>query len=671
MLGNGTSGPYYSDLAVTSTGVFYAVLADDSAKKGIWRSTNGTTWANITPAFWPAAPAEANRFVIGINPSDESEVYFLGSTPEAGHFTQFLNSTDWQSLYHYKYVSGDGAGAGGEWQDRSANLPDAGTQLDKFAVQGGYDLAVKVQPATGHVFLGGTNVFRSTDGFSTASNSTKIGGYGLASDLPYFELWPEHHPDIHDLAFLPSNPNVLFSASDGGVHKTLDASAPTVAWQSLNNGYRTTQFYTAMLDESAAGDPTIIGGLQDNGNFWTNSASPTATWKQTVNGDGAFGAILPGGSLALLCRQEGRLVKTQLSPTGDVTAFRRFDPIGPKREDYLFINPLAVDPSDPSRIFWPAGRRLFRQDSLSSLAFSTAWDSTSQGWFAFLDTTLSDISALAAAKTADRVFLGTVGNQIYRIDAASSAAPVWQKMPSPLGTAGYVTCIAIDPADADDVIVCYSNYSVYSIFRSIDGGQNWTRVAGNLEQNSIGGGSAPSVRWLSILPFADGSRRYFCGTSVGLFSTDSLKNYVSVQNTGTVWALEGASEIGNVPVNMIAVRALDGTVAAATHGNGMFTATASSSVSTGGPAAFSPFLKAKIWPSPTTGETHFSWQNDGKSRWIDLEIFDGKGQLLRRERFSASQNVGKIDLSGLAAGAFFWRLKMEKGQAATGRGMKI
>ncbi len=350
---------YFTDVAVTSTGVLYATLSYDGPQKGIWRSTNGTTWTKITPANMPPV---YDRIVIGINPNNENEVYFLGSTPGYGHYLDYLDNDDWSSFWKYTYVSGDGTGAGGLWTDLTANLPSTGGIFDQFGCQGGYDLVVKVQPGTNNVFIGGTNLFRSTDGFTTPDNTTHIGGYKPGTSLPFFEIYPNQHPDQHDLLFLPSNPNVIITASDGGLHRTEDCLAPSVTWHSLNRGYQTTQFYTALIDHDTPGDNMLLGGLQDNGNFFVNSADPNALWKQTVNGDGAFAAVAPNKDYCVLSIQKGRVAKCSLDADGNVLAFRRIDPIGPGKDDYLFINPLALDPNDANVLYLPAGRKVCRQD---------------------------------------------------------------------------------------------------------------------------------------------------------------------------------------------------------------------------------------------------------------------------------------------------------------------
>jgi hypothetical protein len=85
--------------------------------------------------------------------------------------------------------------------------------------------------------------------------------------------------------------------------------------------------------------------LQDNGNFFVNSSDPNALWKQTVNGDGAFGAVAPNKEYYVLSIQQGRVAKVKMDAQGNVQAFRRIDPVGPAKSDYMFINPLAMDPN--------------------------------------------------------------------------------------------------------------------------------------------------------------------------------------------------------------------------------------------------------------------------------------------------------------------------------------
>jgi hypothetical protein len=505
---------------------------------------------------------------------------------------------------------------------------------------------VKVQPGTGRVFVGGTNIYRSDDGFSTPHQVTQIGGYKPGTFLPYFELYPNHHPDQHDLLFLPSNPQVLLSASDGGVHRTDNCHAATVSWDALNNGYTTTQFYTALFRKSTAGDPTLIGGLQDNGNFFVNSDNPTAPWKQTVNGDGAYGAFPDGKSYTILSIQQGRVAKCALNAQGDVTAYTRIDPQGPRKTDYQFINPLALDPADPTILYLPAGKSVYRQENLDALPMNNQWDSISTGWLRFPDTLASlngSFSALAVSTSnpAHRLYVGSDDNKLYRADNAHTGTPMLELLPSPFAnSSGYISCIAVDPDNGDDVVVVYSNYSVYSLWRSLNGGATWIKVGGNLEAAVGGGGSGPSIRWLSILPLPGGGRKYFAGTSVGLYSADTLILHATGQ-AGTVWTREAADLIGSSVVSFVDVRPSDQLVVAATHGLGMFSALYDPAVST----TNRPAPEVRLWPNPAT-----SWIEIAAQGLETVLIYSQDGRCMYRGK----QN--RVSVAAFPAGLYYYRL---------------
>jgi photosystem II stability/assembly factor-like uncharacterized protein len=674
---NAANPSYFTDVAITSTGVLYAAMSSEGSTKGIWRSPDaGVTWTNITPSA--GFPGVYDRWVFGIDPNDENNIWIIGSTPGFGHYNNYIDSDDYTSLWRYKYVSGNGAGAGGEWADLSMNLPNIGTEFDRFACQGGYDLVVKVQPGTGNVFIGGTNLYRSTDAFTTPDNITQIGGYKIGTSLPFFELYPAHHPDQHDLLFHPNDPKIMLSAHDGGLHRTEDCNAPIVTWTPLNRGYQTTQFYTAIIEKSTAGDATIIGGLQDNGNFFTNSTNPTAIWKQTVNGDGAYGAIPDGKSFYILSIQQGRVAKCDIAADGTVNAFRRIDPIGRNKGDYLFINPLAMDPTDQNILYLPAGNRLYRQDQLAQISLTGEWDSIAQGWTQYPDTLTPiangvehAISAIGVseANPAHTVYVGTTRNKIYRIDNAHQGAPNWTALPSPSSATGnYINCIAVDPENANDVTVLYSNYGIYSLYRSINGGQNWSKIAGNLEQNFNGGTTGPSLRWFSILPFPNGERRYFCGTSVGLYATDTLIVHTNT-NPGTQWTLQAPDLIGASVVDHIETRASDGLVVVATHGIGMFSANFDAPSSTNSPTTGSG-IQVRMSPNPVRDRLFFNVKMPHATlAQGSIQLYSAKGVLVRQERLEQGQS-GQIDMAGLTPGIYFWQASA-RGFKQTGKVVKL
>ena len=235
----------------------------------------------------------------------------------------------------------------------------------------------------------------------------------------------------------------------------------------------------------------------------------------------------------------------------------------------VFINPFVLDPNDSKKMYMAAGRTIWRNSDLTGIPLISN-EKTSVNWDSLVTSSLSSgtISALSVSKTAaNRLYFGTSNAAVYRMDGAHTGSPVRTTITGPsFPTNGYVSCIAVDPTNADNVLVAFSNYNVQSLFSSTNGGTSWTAVGGNLEQNSDGTGNGPSIRWATILPLGS-AVMYFVGTSVGVHSTTSLNG------SSTVWVQDGAGSIGKVVVPMIVSRPADGLVVAATHANGIYTAT--------------------------------------------------------------------------------------------------
>jgi hypothetical protein len=653
---------YFTDVAVTTNGVVYATLSDDGTQKGIWRSTDGVTFVNIMPTSFPA---EYNRIVIGINPSNENEVYFLANTPNAGKVTyDWQGNPEWNSFYKYTYLTGDGAGANGQWDDLSINLPGTGGQFDKWQVQGSYDMVVKVHPNNSNiVYIGGTNLYRSTSAFQDSTNTTFIGGYEQFSALPVINGYDNHHPDQHCLEFMPSNPNIMISANDGGIFKTINSLADTVVWQSLNNGYLTTMFYTVAIDHATPGNNIIVAGAQDNGTWYTNNANLTSPWVQPRGGDGSYCAIADNQTHYYFSIQNGKMMKATLDANGNKTAFARIDPIGLKNPQ--FINPYVLDPNNNNIMYLAGGKYLWRNDDLSGIALANTWDSISTNWTRFNDsvpTAGSYITAVAVSKTpANIVYYGTDKKRLYKVVNAHTGTPTPIDVTSTAtGAAGFpgtgsISSIAIDPHDANKVMVTFSNYQVYSIFYTNDGGTTWYKVASNLEANTSGSGAGPSVRWAQIMHVSDGTI-YMVATSTGIYATDTL-----LLAGGTNWVQQGANTIGNAVCDMIDFRESDGLVVIATHSNGIFSANLTSIndiVSVKDIEKSKNELLLTNYPNPFTDNTNIEFTLNKKAN-VTLQILDECGRIVEtivNKNLPEGKHNFTFERRNLAAGIYYCSL---------------
>lgn len=634
----------FADLVITPSGVFYAALSSEGPDEGIYRSDDGINWVNISNGSgWPSS---YRRIAIGVSPADENQVFFVAETNGTG--------ATGHSLWKYRYVSGDGSGAGGVWENRTSNMPNTNCtgyftfNFGPFNSQSSYNLCVTAHPTdTNTLYIGGTNIYRSTDGFTTSNNTDWIGGYKCDTIDPSNYVYPNHHPDNHYMLFNAAGQ--MYSANDGGVQRCDDPLAPTITWTDLNNGYYTTQFYAVAMEEGDATSDIIIGGMQDNGTWFTNDQSINTLWQEVGIDDGAYCAIAENRDFYLISSQLGRIYKKDVDDNGNILNTQRIDPTGGP-SNYNFINQFILDPNNSDVLYIAARNRIWRNDDVGAIpmtgdlynTISTGWTNINQSQIGIQDGAVSTLDMSEAAP--NMLMYGTSSAKLFRLDNANSATPVKTNISSSeFPTGGHMSCIAPNAHDGGEWMATFSNYEVRSIFHTTDTGATWTHVGGNLEEMIDGSGSGPAVFWATVYPTFP-SPTYFVGTSVGLFSTTLL------DGDNTIWTQEGASTIGNTVINMIKARPFDGKVAVGTHGKGVY----SSNI---GPAFVgventnAPQLTVQHYPNPFTDMVTIEYLVDADAL-VTLEVLSIDGKVIET-LIHGKQSAGRyqVQWGGTSEGA--------------------
>lgn len=646
---------YFTDVAVTSNGTVYFTMSSDGVQRGIWKSTNGIDFVNITPANFGS---KYNRIVIGIDPQNENKVYFLANTNGWGKLTKnYKGDIEYNALFQYEALKNSVGGDSMKWTDLSQNLPNSGGPFERWNVQGSYDMFVKVHPADSNaVFIGGTNIYRSTSGFKDSVSTKMIGGYMKGAKFPDVGVWPNNHPDQHQMVFYKSNPNKMLNANDGGVFRANDALKDSMVWESLNQGYLTTQFYTVTLDHGTNMSPILVGGAQDNNQLMTNSEDGKKPWETVYFGDGSYAAIENGAKHFYFSKQQGKMIKATVNNQLQRTAYRRIDPIGGK--NYQFINQYFLDPNNQNTMYLAGGKYLWRNDQLDKIVLDGKNDSIALGWTRGSDSVPvpnMTITALHVCKTpVNRVYYGTSSKRVYRVDSANNGTmkPIDITVNSALPS-GSVSCMAADPTNGDKVILTYSNYGIYSLFYSENAGKTWQKIGGNLEQNTAGTGNGPSIRWASIMPVENG-KIYLVATSVGLFATDTL------MGLNTVWVQQASGEIGNMVCDMIDVRLSDGTVALATHGNGIYSARLFDKTDILNTRSINK-VNVKVYPNPVNEKLTIELSERKPVKMVS--ILDELGRVVFSN--SNDKELGELmrfDLSKLEVGIYYVRVEFNTGE---------
>ncbi len=643
-----TQASSYTEVRVTPTGVYYAVLSRPALYRGVFRSTDGLTWTNIGGGNFPN---NNERTVIAIDPQDERRVWFFLESPGIGEFDH--------SLLRYTYVGGDGSGAGGMWSNRTANLPDGSCtgyfdfDFAHINTQTSYDMCIAVHPTDSNtVFIGGTNVYRSTDGWTTPGTYTWVGGYQCDVDDPKNYVWPNHHPDQHWLEFPNGNPDLLYSTNDGGVFATTDPMADSIAWTDLNDRYYTSQFYTVAIEEGAATTPYIVGGMQDNGTYMCVSSDPDQPWTTVGGGDGSYCALPEGRPFMLASTQLGKLYKGEVDDLGAVGQFSRIDP--DVSGTYNFINQMVLDPATNNQLYWCVGTKLYRYTDLAAIPYTndyyvstdTLWEQitvvTGSGRLTALDISLAQPNTL---------WYGSSTGRVYKVDSLDGTPVRTLIDPPEWPNSSYISCVAPNDHDAGEWLVTFCNYGVQSVFLTTDTGATWTSVSGNLEQNPDGTGDGPAVFWALIYPTYDAlGNRYFIGTSTGLYSTAELNA------DSTVWEQESPDLIGNVPINMITARGSDGLVVVGSHGSGVFTSNMPAAPI--GISEATALTTSNAWPNPAADVVHINYYLPDASI-VDVRVCDVNGRLVLRKSLGArpvGNSVFAWDVRGSAPGTYLVQL---------------
>lgn len=567
-----SAGPFGSttttDIVVTSTGTFYAAFSGTNGVgfDGVWKSTTGAaaSWTRIAgagsatnPAGWNANAAYG-RVVLAIAPSLETRVYAL-------YWNGITSACGAPSVEAELYYWDDGMP--GAWT--AATVPDEAGCLsgnDPFAVQGGYDLVVDVKPDDATtIFIGGTNAYRSTD---TGATWTRIAGY--ASPASY-ALYASSHPDIHAFAFEPGTSTRMLIGDDGGIQRTTDNTAGTVAWTQINTGFRTYQYYHVVNDPRGF-NTKVIGGSQDNGTT-RNVGGTGTTFESVFGGDGVSVGLtdLIGGiqyeyvgfQLGAIVRRmstEGDGFGTTITPTGEA-------------DGGLFITIFKLDPDNTENLYYANDNKLYRTTTGSTVTSATWTEMTGIGTAVAV---ADDISAIALTRGAyaagtSSLFIGTSGGKVFRLDdpagVAAATAPV-DITGAGFPATGYVSSIAVDPETDDNVLVTFSNYGVVSVFWTPDANvaaPTWTAVEHNL--------TLPSFRSSAIVTTAT-AVNYFVGTSAGLYGGTTAKTTPrTAPPAGAFWSQEGPMAMGNAVVSSLDMRAADKKLLVGTHGYGMWSAT--------------------------------------------------------------------------------------------------
>lgn len=532
--------------------------------RGLQRSTDGgTTWTNITPV----TPDNGNR-ITDLRISSTGRMHVTmgagGSTiTQSGYFyvdnpatatsaswvlptTPFLNyqyncelavagntlyvlPSNASDLTPQVYKSTDG---GDNWVPTTTSPPGTGTEPTINGGQGWYDLAIGTDPTNPNIVIaGGLNFYKSDDGGATWTQITRWVG----TALNYV------HADHHSVVW---NGTQVMVATDGGIFLSGDNGNN---YEDRNIGLRIKQFYSCAIHPTTTN--YFLGGTQDNGTHQLTAAGLSAS-TEVHGGDGGFTHIdenEPQYQFSATTRSQYR---RSINGGASWSSVNFSSSIG------QFINPTDYDDMNNRMYTSGSGGTYVRwENPQSGSSFNT---------ISIIAATSTTVSSLKVSPyTNNRVYFGSAGGRVVKVDDAHLSFPAvtnitGSNMPT---TSANISSINVG-TDDNNLIATFSNYGVQHVFVSSTGGgtSGWTNITGNLPDIP--------VRWGMFYP--EDNDKAIIATDMGIYETDDING------SSTVWVQNSTFPI--VRTNMLQYRQRDGTLLAATHGRGLWTASLPSSV---------------------------------------------------------------------------------------------
>jgi len=515
---------------------------------------------------------------------------------------------------------------------------DADSQInanDFTRGQSFYDLLLEVDPANdGIVYVGGIDLFRSTNGGSSWSQISKWSNNAGLSSLNI----PIVHADFHALTFHPTDSNIALIGTDGGVYYASSfttASSSSSAISERNKNYNITQFYKGAIGQSTSTE-LLLAGAQDNGSLFVNGASAGINaFTDIFGGDGAYEYIDKDNTYLIVSYTNNIYSFFPIPYTGSgEIVIQNDDTTG------SFINPADLD--DNLDILYADGTVpktsttpvIYKIARYTGFKLGSARTNFTNALLTGQPTAFKVSPYTTATST---LIVGTDDGKLLKLTNANTTIPTWSDITGS-SFVGSVSDIHFG-ANNNEIIVTFHNYGVTSVWFTSDGGANWANKEGDL----------PDLPVKAVMMNPLNNDEVIIGTDLGVWRTASFKT------ASPTW-VQSQNGMQNVKVTSFDLRTADNTVLASTYGRGLFTGTFKSGV-----LAVNDFEKAKnsilIYPTVSDGNFIITPKvNLGKTK---INIFDLRGRRVYTKNKRFIQGTESPINITLKAGVYILKLEAE------------
>jgi photosystem II stability/assembly factor-like uncharacterized protein len=497
--------------------------SDGQDAGGVFKSTDGgTSWKKLQNGV----PGRTARIGLDIFQKNSSIVYAVVQSDEGG--TSSIDEI--RSKRGGVFRSEDG---GERW-----------TRVNPVNPRPFYFSQIRVDPENDkRIYLLGYMLHVSDDGGKTFQE----------------DFFKKVHSDCHALAIDPAYPKRIVLGTDGGVYQSFDSGK---LWQFLPK-FAAGEYYRIALDMSVP--YRIAGGLQDNLNWVGPSMTRSkegilnSDWINIGGGDGFYCVFDPFDSTVVFAESQEGVVHRYNMRTGETKGLRPEPSEGQPKYRFHWNSPLIASSHEKGTMYL-GGNHVFRFTDRGEQWSRISPDLSARDPLKIMTVgsgaeNFGVVYTLAESPvSAGMLWAGTDDGKLWR---TRDGGKTWTDLSDRIPKAAKGMWIGrIEPghfeADAAYMAIVSYPYGVYQplLYRTDDGGETWTSVAGNLPAN----GPVKVVREDPSNP-----RLIFAGTEFGL--------YVSIDQ-GSSWTKFGG--LPTVSVDDIQIHPREKDLVVATHGRSLY-----------------------------------------------------------------------------------------------------
>lgn len=664
-----TRGSYgIGALKTTNNGVTWTKIIDWSynQKRGIQviklnPLNPNVVWAGTTEGTYKSYNGGLNWVVVNstimvtdilINPLDTNQVVIacgnLGSTG-TGLYRTANGGSSWikmttglpsswggKALYHYHkanpnilYVSiGVGTATGaGTYLCKSTDFGNSWATVsttDYATYQGWYSHFVIVHPTNPNLVLtGGIDMYKSTNAGTTLTQKSNWSAWYFGRPPIGGPEGPSNysHADHHAFDIHPTNPNVVYLATDGGIFRTTDFGE---TFSGCNGKYQTQQFYNGF---SSANSDTLfsMGGFQDNASAIYDGQ---LAWIRIIGGDGCWTAINYQNNNIVYATSQNLSINRSTNKGANFSSLSV-----PSGGTVSFAAPYVVAVNN-SNIMYAGKAVIFRSTNMG-----TSWTATNGG--VQLDGNPA-ISMGISSTNENVVYAGMAPvSSSAKIFVTTNGGTNWTNVTGSLPDR-YPVDITVDPQNHAIAYVAFSGYGTPHLYKTTNYGGSWVNI----------GSLLPDVPTSAVAIDPMLPNHIYVGNDIGVYlTTNNGANWIEFM-TGMPEA-SIVMDLSIVPGNR--------KIRAATHGNGGYERPLFGNPSNVVNNNIMPdeYKLEQNYPNPFNSMTNIKFQMLNKGM-VTVKVFDVVGRevaiLVNKELEAGSYEV-RFDAGGLTSGVYFYQMK--------------